>query len=826
MKIKLLYLIVLSFLINGYTFAQFKISENNFLNEKKDTEFIHFFVKGDLTVLDRNEKDIPFQIKYKNNNIAAIKITKNNLLAFYNAFPNLSKEIPTGKGTILMDTALIHNNVVPAHNGQAPLTQAYTGKDVVVGIIDAGIYFQHQDFKNADGSTRIKFIWDQNVQNSINKPQPYDYGQEWSYVDINNGTCNHVEPANQYGHGTTVAGAACGNGTATGTHKGVAPESDIIAVAINYDNFLNNVVDAIDYIFKKADAMGKPCVINTSIGSYWGAHDGFDIPTQMIDALIEEKAGRAVVAAAGNGNNINNASAGYIPTHLSYPLSTDTNFTWFKTIGSSGKVYFSLWTDTNTINNFHFALGNDDATDYHTISRTNFFSKADFVGDLNNGVYIQKFAYDTAINLQGTIEMFLIKDNNRYNLEVQITPISTSNLWRFMCYGQGSFDIWSSQAFQGTSNMVFNNLPPNFVVTDIDNYKTPDNEKCIVSSWQCSDKVITVGNFANRAYYYDVDTTFRQTGLTAGEIYYQSSEGPTRDLRLKPDISSTGNIVFATGNANFIATALAVNRPKVAIGAKHNYNGGTSMASPLVAGAVALYLEKNPDAWWYETKTALIKSARRDTFTGPNANTVYGNGKLDAFEMLKFEAVLGCTSPGMFNYNPNANVDDGSCVPFIYGCTDSTAFNYNPNANTDDGTCVAIVYGCTDSTAFNYDSLANINDGSCVPIVYGCTDSTAYNYNPQANIDNGSCIATAISTIKDKHSFTIQPNPATDFVNISGSISNFEIELYSILGKKVMQKTVSNHDESINLKDLSAGMYLLNFVHEGKTIESKKLIKK
>ena len=51
---------------------------------------------------------------------------------------------------------------------------------------------------------------------------------------------------------------------------------------------------------------------------------------------------------------------------------------------------------------------------------------------------------------------------------------------------------------------------------------------------------------------------------------------------------------------------------------------------------------------------------------------------------------------------------------FTFGCTDSLAFNYNPNANVDDYSCVAIIYGCTDSTAFNYNTLANTDDGSCI----------------------------------------------------------------------------------------------------------------
>tara|TARA_R100001594_G_scaffold22321_4_gene43294 strand:+ start:50046 stop:53417 length:3372 start_codon:yes stop_codon:yes gene_type:complete len=110
--------------------------------------------------------------------------------------------------------------------------------------------------------------------------------------------------------------------------------------------------------------------------------------------------------------------------------------------------------------------------------------------------------------------------------------------------------------------------------------------------------------------------------------------------------------------------------------------------------------------------------------------------------------VYGCTDNTMFNYDPTANVDNGSCEPFVYGCIDSTMFNYDPLANTDNGTCVPFIYGCMDATMFNYDPLANTNQVSetdisnpCIPIIYGCTDSTAFNYDPYANTDNGTCEA-------------------------------------------------------------------------------------
>ena len=50
----------------------------------------------------------------------------------------------------------------------------------------------------------------------------------------------------------------------------------------------------------------------------------------------------------------------------------------------------------------------------------------------------------------------------------------------------------------------------------------------------------------------------------------------------------------------------------------------------------------------------------------------------------------------MFNYDPEANAEDGSCISYIYGCTDSNAFNYDPLANTDNGSCEEVVVDCMD----------------------------------------------------------------------------------------------------------------------------------
>ena len=90
--------------------------------------------------------------------------------------------------------------------------------------------------------------------------------------------------------------------------------------------------------------------------------------------------------------------------------------------------------------------------------------------------------------------------------------------------------------------------------------------------------------------------------------------------------------------------------------------------------------------------------------------------------------------PTASNYQPWANVDDGSCIPGVHGCMDSDAFNFDPRTNIDAGGCMPVVYGCTKEQTddgyptSNYDARANTDDGSCKARIDGCTDANAANY--------------------------------------------------------------------------------------------------
>ena len=136
-----------------------------------------------------------------------------------------------------------------------------------------------------------------------------------------------------------------------------------------------------------------------------------------------------------------------------------------------------------------------------------------------------------------------------------------------------------------------------------------------------------------------------------------------------------------------------------------------------------------------------------------------------------FVEVLGCTDASAFNFDPNANTDDGSCVPVVNGCTNELAINFDPQANTDDGSCLFEVMGCTYEAALNYVSNATVDDGSCLfPTigVLGCTYPEASNYNSNADSDDGSCLFDLVSSCpEDVNSDGLVD--VTDFLQLLGA---------------------------------------------------------
>lgn len=137
----------------------------------------------------------------------------------------------------------------------------YTGKGVVIGIVDNGFQYDHVDFLNADKSdTRIKRVWDQH--GTGNAPEGFGYGAEYKTTaeiraakyDLTSGF-----------HATHVSGIASGSDKST-PYYGVAPDADLVFVSFKSTNA--QIVDGIKYVFDYAKSVGKPAVVNISLGSH------------------------------------------------------------------------------------------------------------------------------------------------------------------------------------------------------------------------------------------------------------------------------------------------------------------------------------------------------------------------------------------------------------------------------------------------------------------------------------------------------------------------------------------------------------------------------
>ncbi len=769
----------------------------------KSTRQKAIMVKGDPSVIHSLVTKHKGVFRFSAGDISSVSIPYKNLIAFSKE-PGIDRIEGFGsRGFAFMDSARINNNIDSAQLGIAPLLQQYKGTGVIVGIIDGGMYFHHQDFKRANGNTRVLYLWDQYLSSGT-APTPYGYGSEWDSTQINSGQCNSSDPARDNGHGTNVAGIAAGNGSSwagdsvlNNRYTGTAPDADMIVVNLNdtSSDFLQTIADGVSYIFNKATQLGRPCVINTSVGTYYGSHDGQDLAAQAIDALLEAQHGRVLVAAAGN--------AGGLRFHVSYPLSaTDSLFTWFTYNATYGQVYYDMWADTAQFKLGNFAIGCDNNTPSF-LARTRYFNA---VTDFNpaQGVTVQ--IADSLFNGATKLGDYIIAvtlSGSVYHIEFLVNPVVTTNLWRLQTKGQGVFDLWDNNAaIPGTSNMPAT-LPGGF---SSPNYRFQDSLKTIVSSWQCSDKVITVANYSNRRAYQDVNHVFQPSNLVDGSLVANSSIGPTRDGRIKPDIAATGTVTTATGDSLYIALLTGSGQSsKVSLGGKHTRNGGTSMASPIVAGVAALYLEEHPNASYKEVKEVLERTAKRDNFTTQNIpNINFGWGKVNCYQALLYHVVYGCQDTGSINYNAAANIDTGGCI--------------------------AKVYGCTDTASINYSATANVNNGTCVQKVYGITDSVCVNYNRLANVSSGVCQHVGLETLSDAVSFEVIPNPfsnsATIRINTKTQLVNASIRFYDVLGKQVDAIGIpANTNELVytNTK-LAAGIYDAVIVSDNKIVATKKIV--
>ena len=745
------------------------------IKQKNGKTNAHFLVQGDGEQLKTFLEDNGGQIKYSAMGHYAIQLPYDRIseLAAKEFITGFKFSMPTGQ--LMNDTMLLKSNVLPIHSGDAPLQQAYEGEGVIVGIIDNGIDPLHPDFLDVNGDTRVMYMWDQ-VQafDAQLTPAKYGYGQVFDSSALNANTFPFY-PQNTVAHGTTVAGAAAGNAGATGTHKGVAAKSELIVVRsdFNHPNWSWSVAEAVEYIYLMADSLGKPCVINASVGSYLGSHDGDDIATKFIDSIVTAKPGRLFACSAGNSHKWN-------PYHVRHDITSDTSFTWFQylpnTIAGFPGLFFDFYADTADFNNAEFAIGADKVTGGYS-----FRGRTPFLDVKNN---IDVLTTDNIMNGANTLAVVQtyasMEDDDTYYVQVAIAnPDSSQYNYRFMTTGSGRCDIWSPDVFNFSPVVPQDSIPTVVQFPDIAKYVAPDKDQSIVSNWACSPTLITVGNYVNAGSYIDYNSTSQTLNGTPDSIAASSSAGPNRMGELKPEIAAPGDGMFSAAPSDLIAYLLANNPSALAEGGYHVLNGGTSMASPVIAGIGALYLERCPNATQADFMaliTGTVKPA--DVNTGALPNNRFGYGKVDAF------AALSSTELGA------SVVVNGSELS-----SDVTGSSYLWFLDND------TIVGETMQT---HDILQNGDYYVQVTNAQGCKSNS-----DTVTINN-------LGIQEKLQGINIYPNPTKNLLNVSiddNSIGEIQLELTDISGKVIYTSGIINPQQQqslrLDLQTYPTGIYVL-----------------
>jgi subtilisin family serine protease len=472
-----------------------------------------------------------------------------------------------------------------------PLGRNVTGAGVIVGFVDTGIDTTHPDFTFPNGTTKILYVWDQTT--SGHPPAGFGYGYECSSANIEARTCPEIDT---FGHGTHVAGIATSSGVASGNYPGVAPGARIIFVKSGYEvcngaswTFdTDQILDGISYIVQKAAELKMRLVISLSLGGNIGAHDGTDPFELALDAFVRE--GTPIVVAAGN--------AAQDQDHIDGQITQGQNTTIQLALReSTTDVAIDIW----------YSIYDQLSGTLHAPDGTVYQARV-----LPGGI-------TSSFGKVNATEAFLADGNELY-FEVNSTNPLPLNGWSVSLTGdqvdsQGFWNAWTDSETCSFPGSFF--LPG-------DGY-TVDSQDTIGIPATALD-VVSVGAYVTNTSWKGMDGTFYgEASLTPGDIASFSSVGPTRDGRVKPDVVAPGEFIVS-------ARSSAVPKDPGDPDAYHRVLAGTSMATPNVAGTIALMLQYAPNLNAIYVLEILRQTARLDSFTGLilSGSGTWGFGKVDA----------------------------------------------------------------------------------------------------------------------------------------------------------------------------------------------------
>lgn len=504
-----------------------------------------------------------------------------------------------------MTEARTLTNANAIHTGEG-LETPFTGKGVIIGIIDQGFEWRHLAFLDSSGKPRARAAW--NHQSAASKPT----------TTIPTGGDGLAT-----GHATHVANIAAGSRVAENSYYGMAPDAELIFISSQFDD--SRVLEETKYVRDFAEAEGKRWVVNMSFGSQIGPHDG----TTTYCQAMNEVAGQDgfLVAAMGNegGDNL----------HTSYTFTKE---------GEVKRILLSPDESNTCLVADLWGMAADGAQHLQV---------KPFVY-LNKNVSYESDSYWKSV---GTVTSEINSNNKK---EHYYFMINSKGIESYSGTGaQFGLEITgeAGQTFHFWVNPTYGTITTPSGLGSMA-YLKGDPEYCVGEGAATIPAAIGVGAYTSAGSwksYTGATQSFVQNKVV-GEICTFSSHGPLlSDEILRPTICAPGSAIksaISSYSSDFSSTSQSIVSVVTRSGIKESkyyyaVMAGTSMSTPAVSGILALWLEANPNLTRAQVEDILKTTAIRDSYTGTEEwNAVSGYGKIDAYAGIK-EALRLANSSGI-----------------------------------------------------------------------------------------------------------------------------------------------------------------------------------
>lgn len=491
------------------------------------------------------------------------------------------------------------------------LPSPFTGKGVVVGVVDAGFDYGHAAFRDSDGNLRIARVWEQS--SSGTPPEKYGYGLEMSEPDVIYAAAGDIV---NNSHGTHVAAIAAGSDSVLdGALMGAAPDAEIVLVSMGESSADNvNISNAIAYIFDYAEERGLPAVVNLSLGNHAGPHDGTSTFDRVVDGL--QGPGRLVVGSSGN----HGADSFHVRKRFSQadmaPLRTFIDFRKAVTYGGDIEV----WAE-NDVEVYAIAYNLNTASD---VERVKIYPMEEDLTTVSLGRNVTgDLSVAGEVNPVNGKRHVLVSTNlgsvrSGYAVALEVSPLA-----------EGGVDVWADNVYLGLTSRGMEGFADAQLKLGT-----------IAEIGGTANRILTVGSYTTRPEYvlYNETEVREVAGETLGALSLFSSCGPTADERVKPDVTAPGCFISSAVSNNDGSGTLLVSFSHQANGREnmYGYMQGTSMSAPMVAGVVATWLQAYPGLTPEQLKQCVSVASRRDACVeGELPSYLWGYGKIDAYEGLR-----------------------------------------------------------------------------------------------------------------------------------------------------------------------------------------------